>query len=193
MEIPDIISRYKITKKSWNKRRESTCTNGQHVGHYQATFRHKNLGWLMFQRGDIPAITGYSPKRHRTCVDLQILKKAQTFELKTQRTLCILDTEFNNINGHTGCQIIHNSMKLGVGAEEQFAGKNRSALQEIIAKRCAIDHQQSQQMRFSLTSCDLAGCYDRIIHTAAALAMLNVGISHSRVKTMFNSIQKNDT
>ena len=43
---------------------------------------------------------------------------------------------------------------------------------------------------FALTSCDLAGCYDRIIHTAAALAMLNVGISHQRVKTMFNAIQK---
>ena len=81
-------------------------------------------------------------------------------------------------------------MKLGVGAEEQFAGKNRSALQEIIAKRYIIDHQQSQRMCFALTSCDLAGCYDRIIHTAAALAMLNVGISHNRFKTMLNAIQK---
>ena len=45
-------------------------------------------------------------------------------------------------------------------------------------------------MYFALTSCDLAGCYDRIIHMAAALVMLNVEISHNRVKTMFNTIQK---
>ena len=135
----------------------------------------------MFQRGDIPAITGYSPKRHRTCVDLQILEKAQTFEQNSQRTLCILDTEFNNINGHTGRQIIHNSTKLGVTADEHFTGENKSALQEIIAKRCVIDHQPSQRRCFDLTSCDLAGCYDRIVHTAAALAMLNTGISKSRI------------
>ena len=65
-EFPDATSRYKTAKQSWIKMRESTCTNGQHVGHYQATFRHKFLGWLMFQRGDIPTLTGYTPKRHRT-------------------------------------------------------------------------------------------------------------------------------
>ena len=74
-EIPNVIDRYKLTKLSWKKRRESTCTDGQHVGHYQAAFIHTLLGWLLFQRGDIPAITGYSPKRHKACVDLQILKK----------------------------------------------------------------------------------------------------------------------
>ena len=58
-------------------------------------------------------------------MDLQILKNTHKFELKPQITLCILDTEFNNISGHTGRQIIHNSMKLGVTTDEQFAGKDK--------------------------------------------------------------------
>ena len=39
-----IRSRYQAFIQSWKRRRESTCTYGQHVGHYQAASRHKNLG-----------------------------------------------------------------------------------------------------------------------------------------------------
>ena len=53
-----------------------------------------------------------------------------------------------------------------------------------------IDHQQFLRQCFALTSCDLAGCYDRIIHTAAALALLRIGIPHNRIKSMFGAIQK---
>ena len=71
----DIRSRYWATKNLWNKRRESTCTYHQHVGHYQAAMKDNNLSWFFFQRGEVPTISGYSPKRHRECVDLMIMKK----------------------------------------------------------------------------------------------------------------------
>ena len=183
-------SRYQTFLQSWKVRRESTCTYGQHVGHYQAASRHKDLGWLFFQRGDIPTITSYSPNRHKKCIDLMILKKSQTFELSSQRIIGILDTEFNHNNGYIGRDISKKSLAKNAIADEQFARPGRSALQEIIVKRCTIDHQQSQRQSFAITSCDLAGCYDRIIHTAAALAMLRIGIPHKRIKTIFYSIQK---
>ena len=87
-----IIPRYKHNMVSWGKRRESTATNGHHVGHFKSASKHKFLSWMFFQRGDIPAITGYAPKRHKKCLDLMILKKAQSYELSTQRTLGLLDT-----------------------------------------------------------------------------------------------------
>ena len=119
-----------------------------------------------------------------------ILKKSQTFELSSQRILGILDTEFNHNNGFVGRDITAKSISKNALADEQFAQPGRSALQEIIVKRCTIDHQQSQRQSFAITSCDLAGCYDRIIHTAAALAMLRIGVSHKRIKSMFQTIQK---
>ena len=183
-------SRYQTFIQSWKRRRESTCTYGQHVGHYQAASRHKNLGWLFFQRGDIPTISSYAPIRHKKCIDLMILKKSQTFELSSQRILGILDTEFNHNNGFVGRDITAKSISKNALADEQFSQPGRSALQEIIVKRCTIDHQQSQRQSFAITSCDLAGCYDRIIHTAAALAMLRIGVSHKRIKSMFQTIQK---
>ena len=59
-----------------------------------------------------------------------------------------------------------------------------------VLQRCTLDHFRYQRQCFALTSCDLANCYDRIVHTAAALARLRVGDSHSKICSMFNSIQK---
>ena len=61
----DLRSRYKYVLDSWNKKRESTATNGLQVGHYKAAMKHKFLGWMIFQRGDIPAMTGYASIRHK--------------------------------------------------------------------------------------------------------------------------------
>ena len=44
-------------------------------------------------------------------------------------------------------------------------------------------------MCYSLTSCDLQGCYDRILHTAASLALQRVRICPSRIHSMFATIQ----
>ena len=41
-----------------------------------------------------------------------------------------------------------------------------------------------------MTSCDLAGCYDRIVHTAAALALLRIGVPHAKIECMFSTIQR---
>ena len=41
-----------------------------------------------------------------------------------------------------------------------------------------------------MTSVDLEKCYDRIIHVAAALALLSIGVPHARIHSMFESIQK---
>ena len=37
---------------------------------------------------------------------------------------------------------------------------------------------------------DLQGCYDRIIHNAAALALLRICISKAKIHSMFDTIQR---
>ena len=37
-------------------------------------------------------------------------------------------------------------------------------------------------------SADLEACYDRIIHTAATLVLLRIGISHAKINSMFSTI-----
>ena len=81
---------------------------------------------------------------------------SQSYELSTQRTLGILDTEFNNNDMYIGRQATKNSIRLQSIAEEQFTRPDRSALEEVVTKRCVIDHQQSLRQCFALTSYDLA-------------------------------------
>ena len=190
MQDPSIIDRYRILRNSWKCRRERTTSYHHHIGHYKAVMRDDYLSWFFFQRADIPMISGYSPERHRECIDLMILKRALEFELSKQRTLGILDSEFNHNNKLIGRECSVNSLRLDSLATEQFSRPGRSAIDQCISKRCTIDHHQSRRLSFAMTSCDLAGCYDRIVHNAEALALLRIGISHKRITSMFSSIQR---
>ena len=78
----DIITRYKSHIAAWKIRKESTCTHHHHIGHYKAALRNRDLKWFLFQRSDIPEITGYSPSRHNKCVDPMIMKKAHCYDIK---------------------------------------------------------------------------------------------------------------
>ena len=62
-EDTSVTYQYKTYLKSWLVRRESTCTYGQHVGHYKAVLKHPYLSWLFFQRGNIPVLSSYAPIR----------------------------------------------------------------------------------------------------------------------------------
>ena len=44
-----------------------------------------------------------------------------------------------------------------------------------------------------MTSSDLASCYDRIVHTVAALALLRTGIPKTKVTSMFSTILFGDS
>ena len=143
-------------------RKEKTCTYGKHMGHYKAAMQHDWLSWMFFQKGEIPALSGYAPKRHKKCVDLMIMKKDNVFEYSAQRKLGILDTEFNNNNKVIAKTARDNGLKLGAIAAEQYSRKGRSAIDDTLSKRFFIDHQQSILECFALTSSDLGGCYDMI-------------------------------
>ena len=83
--------------------------------------------------------------------------------MSSQRTLGILDTEFNHNNGFIG-SVTYNGTKLGTVTNKQFARPHRSGIEDVITKRCTIDHQQSIRQCFDITSVDLTSCYDRIVH-----------------------------
>ena len=110
-------------------------------------------------------------------------------QVKLIEDLKYLDSEFNQNNKRMGTDAIHNARQLNKIAPEQFAKKGTASIDQTICKRCMIDHHKSKHLCFALTSSDLTGCYGRILHSAAALALLRVGISHNRSKPMFASIQ----
>jgi len=84
--------------------------------------QHPTLSWLLFQRAEIPTISGYSPSRHRRCVDLMIMKKAMSFSVDKQRTLGILDLEFNHSNNRSlQYEAMQSALKNDTIAVEQYS------------------------------------------------------------------------
>ena len=73
-----------------------------------------------------------------------------------------------------GRECNQNSLKLDSHATKQFSRPGRSRMDQCISKRCTIDHHKSRRLCFAMTSCDQAGSYDRIVHNAAALALLDL-------------------
>ena len=111
------------------------------------------------------------------------------FHLKKQRTLGILDSEFNQNNKRIGTDAIDDAFWLNEMSQEQFAARGKSAIHQTISKQFLIDHNHSTRSSLALISSDLAEYYDHIVHIAAALALLHVGIPHSRIYSMFDSTQ----
>ena len=83
---------------------------------------------------------------------------------------------------------MHNALTLKKVAKEQFVIKNYAALEQIILERYVLDHSQFMCEIILLASADLKAFYDIIIHTATALALLQIWIYHAKINSMFSTI-----
>ena len=183
-------TRYWNQVRTWRQRKEKTTSANQHIGHFKAVMTHSSLSWLFFQRAEIPTISGYSPSRHRTCVDLMIMKKANSFQVEKQRTLGILDSEFNHSNRDLQHEAMQSALRNDCIAVEQYSRPNRSCICHALNRRLTADDRQSKRLAWAMAMSDLTGCYDRIVHNAAALVLLRLGLSHAKIHSMFTTIQR---
>ena len=67
---------------------------------------------------------------------------------------------------------MHNALQRNSVATEQFSRTGRSAIDQTTLKCLTLDHQLYKRKCFAQCSVNFTINYDRIIHTAAALALL---------------------
>lgn len=79
----------------------------------------------------------------RICGSKDNEKKQAKYDLNAERKLGIADTKFNNNNKIIARAISTNSRKLCTIAKKQYATKGSVPIDQIIKKRCYIDHNQS--------------------------------------------------
>jgi len=84
----------------WSKAKEKTpsCRHySLHFGRYMAVCQDNNLTNLHTQLGDIPLMSGYSPARWQTGVNVMLPKKAGDFMATNMHTILLYDAEFNGL------------------------------------------------------------------------------------------------
>jgi len=75
-------------------------------------------------------------------------------------------------------------------APEQYSRPDRTYIDHALNRRLTADDRQAKRLCWALAMSDLKGCYDRIVHTAAAMALLRLGVSKATVFSMFSTIQR---
>ena len=184
-----VQSSYEDFQKGWRKVKERTTSGSLHFGHFKAAVESKNVGKVHYIMSLIPMISGFSPRRWKQGTDVMILKAPEVYFLDKLRTIVLYEADFNHENRRIGKDAMKSALQSNKIAAEQFSRPGRSAQDNALAKRLVFDHFRFLKRPFGMCACDLASCYDRVVHTAASLALQRVGVPLPRLKCMFGTIQ----
>jgi len=102
----------------------------------------------------------------------------------------MLDSEFNHSNRALQHEAMQAALRNDCVAIEQYSRPQRSCIAHALNRRLTADDRQSKRLAWAMAMSDLTGCYDRIIHNAAALVLLRIDLSHAKIHTMFKTIQR---
>ena len=175
-------------QKGWTLVKERTSSGALHFGHFKAGTTSSTLGWLHYTFSMLPMQYGFSPSRWKQGTDVMILKAPNVFLLDKLRTIVLYEADFNHENRRVGKSAMHLALEHNLIAAEQFSRPGRSAQDNAIGKRLVFDHFRFLKAPFGMCACDLKSCYDRVVHSAASLALQRVGVPVSVLQCMFGTI-----
>ena len=118
------------------------------------------------------------------------MKQANSYHVDKQRTLGILDSEFNHSNRALQHEAMQAALCNDCVAIEQYSRPQRRCITHALNRQLTADNRQSKRLAWAMTMSDLTGCYNRIIHNAAALVLLRLGLSHAKILFMLKTIQR---
>ena len=186
----EIATSLKDYRRGWRKAKERTASGDLHMGHFKVGAAHKRIGWLNFVMAVLPYTAGYVPNRWRKGTDVMILKEEDNYLLHKLRTIVLYEADFNTENKRLGRDAMRMAIKKKKIAREQFSRPGRSAQENVVCKRLIFDYCRLTKSPFGMCACDLKSCYDRIVHTAASIALQRIGVPLGKIKVMFGAVQK---
>ena len=187
--IEDIMTSFEDFQKGWKLVAEQTASGNLHMGHFKAGSTHPDIGKVHYLLSMIPMTTGYSPTRWQQGIDVMLLKSPEVYLLSKLRTIVLYEADFNHENKRLGRDSIQKALAADMIAEEQFSRPGRSAQDNALCKRLVFDYFRLRKRPFAMCACDLKSCYDRVVHTAASLALQRVGVPLAQIRCMFSTIQ----
>ena len=177
-------------QRGWKLVKEQTASGELHMGHFKAGAMHSKLSWMHFEMSMMPMLSGYSPKRWQQGIDVMLLKAPDVYLLEKLRTIVLYEADFNHENKRLGRDAMQLALEQNLIADEQFSRPGRSAQDNALSKRLVFDFFRLQKRPFGMCACDLKSCYDRVVHTAASLALQRVGTPLPRIQCMFTTVQR---
>ena len=110
--------------KAWRKAKEKTASgmSGLHFGMYQANCRCRSLAELDASQRSVAYSTGHCYKRWKKGLNVQLLKRSQDFWATKQRTILLMEADFNMNNKAMGADAMRAGKRLGALAWDNYGG-----------------------------------------------------------------------
>lgn len=181
-----------IWQQGWRKANERTSAGPSKLtmAHFKAGCERLHIADFEATMANIPYATGYSPKRWCNGINAMLEKKKNNFRVDCLRTIMLYDVEFNMTNKILGRDTMAQAERYGGLAPEQYGSrKQKSANDHALNKRLTFDIIRQKRQAAAMTSCDAKSCYDRIVHSIAALSMRRQGVQEPPIVCMFTTIQ----
>jgi hypothetical protein len=180
-------------KKGWLKSKESTAAgrSGLHFGHFIAACKHEGLANMECQMANFPLLSGYSPLRWQTGIEVMLLKKKDNFHVSKLRAILLFEADFNFNNKRIGRSLMWNAEDNSWVAPEQYGSrKGHSAIDHCLNKRLSFDILRQYKQPGAICINDMKSCYDRIVHSVAAICMRRWGLDKEALRMMFYTLQQ---
>jgi endonuclease/exonuclease/phosphatase family metal-dependent hydrolase len=179
-------------QKAWTKQKERTSAEptGLSFSHYKAAAQDKLLSDFDATMRNIPYANGIAPNLWKNITDVEILKKANVYDIHLMRTIQLMNSELNLNNKKLGRDLMTRGEKSNLIAREQFGSrKKHQSITAALNKRLTMDLLRQKRQAGALCSNDAKSCYDRVVHSIASLSMRRLGAPIEPINSMFKSLQ----
>ena len=182
-----------VNRQAWNRQKEAVSSDpeGLTFSHYKAGAADPLINEFDARLRGIPYKYGFSPNHWQQITDVEILKKAGVYDIDKMRTITLMDAAFNMNNKQLGRDLMNHAEKMGNLAREQYGSrKHHQSSTAATNKVLTMDLLRLRHQAGALCSNDAKSCYDRIVHSVAALSMRRQGAPKGAVASLLLTLQK---
>jgi hypothetical protein len=135
--------------------------------------------------------TGYSPRRGKKGLDVQLIKEPNDYRTMNLRTILLLEPDHNMNNKVIGSDAMRMGERLAEHARDNYGGRKGLRAAEVSMNQLLTYNSiWARRGRAVIMSNDAKGCYDRIAHTVVNLALQRLGVSKPAFQLMLATIQE---
>ena len=188
---PDFVST-KAHTSAWGKAREDTTAgkSGLHFGMFKAQAKDPETAAFNASIRSVAYQTGHVPPRWLTGVDFQLLKRSNDYRVEKLRNILLLEADQNMNYKQLGKDAIWHAQRTGVITEENYGQKGHRALEVSTNQRLTADLLRQKRKAAIICSNDAKGCFDRIVHIVAYIALRRFGVGRQPILGMIKAIQE---
>jgi len=139
----------------------------------------------------IPLIYGIVPTQYKKMTAIFLQKKKNVRRVNKLRTIWLLDSFFSGSIRILARRTTQRAESINLFAQEQFGSRrNLDAKQQATNMRLSIDTALQTKSPTTIVAADLTSCYDRIVHSIAAMCLRRLGHQVGPLNCRFKTVQQ---